>query len=86
MPAADAPTFEIILTVAATDPSRLWDAAAARLRSAGLDTEDIHDTIGVRFDPRIEDCLTTLLVPPRIRGGDVLVFTIRDASAQNDAI
>lgn len=74
---ASAPKCDIALTVAVPDPTRLWEEAMSHLRNAGLDLQEILETIGDRSDPQIEDCLAVLLLPDRIAGCDLISFGFR---------
>ncbi|MGU3315163.1 hypothetical protein ACLBWH_06415 [Sphingomonas sp. M6A6_1c] len=74
---ASAPKCDIALTIAVPEPARLWEEAMSHLRRAGLDPQEILETIGDQSDPQIEDCLAVLLLPRRIAGCDLISFGLR---------
>ncbi|WP_019831299.1 hypothetical protein [Sphingomonas sp. PR090111-T3T-6A] len=60
-----------------SDPSLLWRAAARRLAEGGLGLEDVNATIGYADDPLIEECLTALILPLSIEGGELIDYEVQ---------
>lgn len=50
------------------DVIALWQAAAERLARAGLDMDDIDETIGPVEDPLVDACLATLAIMSGMEG------------------
>src|SRR6187402_3262204 len=69
---------DVRLTLSIQDQDALWDAAAARLRAAGLDEEEIADCIGTRADISPADCLTTLILPIAVAGCTVTDIAVHE--------
>lgn len=68
---------DIRITLTVQNHEALWDAAAAKLNSVGLDEDDIADCIGTRSDISLGDCLTTLVMPLNLPGCALTDVTVR---------
>ena len=63
--------YQLTFTLAVTDPSALWAAAAAlAMNSPNMTMDDVIETIGPIDAPQVEDCLALLIQPERFGGCD----------------
>jgi hypothetical protein len=69
--------YDAILKFSVTDPALLWRAAARRLEHSGLEPGDVNATIGFADDPQIEECLTALILPLSIEGGQLIDYEVQ---------
>lgn len=74
----NAAEHDVRLTLSIYDQDALWDAAATRLRSAGLADEEIADCIGSPADISLKDCLTTLILPLTLAGCKLSDIVVRE--------
>lgn len=64
--------YQLTFTLAVTDPSALWAAAAAlAMNSPNMTMDDVIETIGPIDAPQVEDCLALLIQPERFGGCDM---------------
>ncbi|WP_445190910.1 hypothetical protein ACT009_09810 [Sphingomonas sp. Tas61C01] len=64
--------YRLTLSLAITDPSALWAAAAAlAMNSPYMTMDDVIETIGPIDAPQIDDCLALLMQPERFGGCDI---------------
>ena len=74
--------YRLTLSLAVTDSTALWAAAAAlAMNSPYMTMDDVIETIGPIEAPQIEDCLALLMQPERFGGCEVHGLDITAASA-----
>lgn len=61
-------SYSFSMDLQVDDPQQLYDAAMERAIEDGLDEDGARTLLGSREEPQIEDCLTMLLDPGRLRG------------------
>ncbi|HEX8419098.1 MAG TPA: hypothetical protein VF638_03700 [Sphingomonas sp.] len=76
--------YRLTLSLAVSDATALWAAAAALAMNLPYMTmDDVIETIGPIDAPQIEDCLALLMQPERFGGCDVDALDITAATAEH---
>lgn len=77
--AADTDCYSVTLTLRIEDVGALWNAAMAQGLAAGMQLEEVIETIGPREDPEIADCIAMLAAPAPMPGCSLDDLRVREA-------